>query len=46
MVVTVGLPCELGYVGIDAVLVPPWRVGGGVREPVEIPRKLCGGRQV
>lgn len=34
---------ELGYVGVDAVLVPtpPRRFGGGVREPVEIPRKLA-----
>jgi len=41
--VTVGLLGELGYVGIDAVLVPapPRRFGGGVREPVEIPRKLA-----
>ena len=43
--VTVGLLGELGYVGIDAVLVPtpPRRFGGGVREPVEIPRKLAEG---
>lgn len=43
MAVTVGLLGELGYVGIDAVLVPtpPRRFGGGVREPVEIPRKLA-----
>jgi hypothetical protein len=43
MAVTVGLFGELGYVGIDAVLVatPPRRFGGGVREPVEIPRKLA-----
>ena len=40
MAVTVGLLGELGYVGIDAVLV---RFGGGVREPVEIPRKLAEG---
>jgi hypothetical protein len=45
MAVTVGLLGELGYVGIDAVLVltPPRRFGGGVREPVEIPRKLAEG---
>jgi hypothetical protein len=43
MAVTVGLFGELGYVGIDAVLVatPPRRFGGGVHEPVEIPRKLA-----
>jgi hypothetical protein len=43
--VTVGLLGELGSVGIDAVLVPtpPRRFGGGVREPVEIPRKLAEG---
>ncbi len=45
MAVTVGLLGGLGYVGIDAVLVPtpPRRFGGGVREPVEIPRKLAEG---
>ena len=45
MAVTVGLLGELDYVGIDAVLVPtpPRRFGGGVREPVEIPRKLAEG---
>src|ERR1700676_2228952 len=45
MAVTVGLLGDLGYVGIDAVLVPtpPRRFGGGVREPVEIPRKLAEG---
>jgi hypothetical protein len=45
MAVTVGLLGELGYVGIDAVLVPTpaRRFGGGVREPVEIPRKLAEG---
>ena len=38
-----GLAWELGYVGIDAVLVPtpPRAFGGGVCEPVEIPRKLA-----
>ena len=38
-----GLLGELGYVGIDAVLVPtpPRAFSGGVREPVEIPRKLA-----
>ncbi len=43
MAVTVGLLGELGYVGIDAVLVPtpPRAFSGGVREPVEIPRKLA-----
>jgi len=43
MAVTVGLLGELGYVGIDAVLVPtpPRRFGGGRREPVEIPGKLA-----
>jgi hypothetical protein len=43
MAVTVGLFGELGYVGIDAVLVatPPRRFGGGVHKPVEIPRKLA-----
>jgi len=43
--VTVGLLGELGYVGIDAVLVPtpPRRFDRGVREPVEIPRKLAEG---
>ena len=43
MAVTVGLLGELGYVGIDAVLVPtpPQHFSGGVREPVEIPRKLA-----
>jgi hypothetical protein len=43
MAVTVGLLGELGYVGIDAVRVPtpPRRFGGGVRGPVEIPRKLA-----
>jgi hypothetical protein len=48
MAVTVGLLGELGYVGIDAVLVPtpPRRFGGGVREPVEIPRKLAEGVRV
>jgi hypothetical protein len=41
--VTVGLLGELGYDGIDAVLVPtpPRAFSGGVREPVEIPRKLA-----
>jgi hypothetical protein len=45
LAVSVGLLGELGYVGIDAVLVPtpPRRFGGGVREPVEIPRKLAEG---
>jgi hypothetical protein len=45
MAVTVGLLGELGYVGIDAVLVaaPPRRFGGGVHKPVEIPRKLAEG---
>jgi hypothetical protein len=43
MAVTVGLFGELGYVGMDAVLVPtpPRRFGGGVREPVEMPCKLA-----
>jgi len=43
MAVTVGLFGELGYVGIDAVLVatPPRRFGGGVHKQVEIPRKLA-----
>ena len=45
LAVTVGLLGELGYVGIDAVLVPtpPRAFSGGVREPVEIPRKLAEG---
>lgn len=43
MAVTVDLLGELGYVGIEAVLVPKprRRFGSGVREPVEIPRKLA-----
>jgi hypothetical protein len=44
MAVTVGLLGELGYVGIEAVRrapTPPGRFGGGVREPVEIPRELA-----
>jgi hypothetical protein len=43
MAVTVDLLGELGYVGIEAVRVPtpPGRFGGGVREPVEKPRKLA-----
>jgi hypothetical protein len=45
LAVTVGLLGELRYVGIDAVLVPTpsRRFGGGLREPVEIPRKLAEG---
>ena len=41
--VTVGLLGELGYVGIDAVLVPmpPRAFSGGVCEPVETPGKLA-----
>ena len=45
MAVTVGLFGELGYVGHRPFLVPtpPRRFSGGVREPVEIPRKLAEG---
>jgi hypothetical protein len=41
MAVTVGLPGELGYVGIDASLVPtPPRVSAAAcAEPVEIPAR-------
>jgi hypothetical protein len=43
MAVTMGLPGELGCVGIDAVLVPtpPRRFGSDVREPVDIQPKLA-----
>jgi hypothetical protein len=43
--VTVGLLGELGDVGVGAVLVstPSRRFGGGVREPVEMLRKLAEG---